>query len=186
MGSALTEAENWDLFADCTSRDGRIILDTGIHLSDKRTMSMGFTNIAKEDAQTVSNTIQHIISESASSLTNGEETTDSTNFKMLSTLSCLLSDCSSVMKKSNTLFNEWRENLLKENIPDMELSSLFLIYCSAHMLLGFHTSVNSTLKQLSPTQNDVSEAVRTIRIVCGLFGPRGDERTVEEKTGYAI
>jgi hypothetical protein len=28
----------------------------------------------------------------------------------------------------------------------------------------------------SPTQNDESEAVRTIRIVCELCGPRGDER----------
>ena len=45
-----------------------------------------------------------------------------------------------------------------------------------HVLLGFHTSVNSTLKQFSPTQNDESEAVRTIHIVCELFGPRGDER----------
>ena len=65
---------------------------------------------------------------------------------------------------------------LKENIPDMEISSLFFIYCSAHVLLGFHTSVNPTLKHFSPTQNDESEAVRTIRIVCELCGPRGDER----------
>ena len=65
---------------------------------------------------------------------------------------------------------------LEENIPDMEISSLFFIYCSAYMLLGFHTSVNSTLKQFSPTQNDESEAVRTIRIVCELCGPWDDER----------
>jgi hypothetical protein len=57
VGSALTEAENWDLFADCTSRDGRKILDAGVHLSDKCTMSLGFTNIAKEDTQMVSNTV---------------------------------------------------------------------------------------------------------------------------------
>jgi hypothetical protein len=37
--------------------------------------------------------------------------------KMLSNLSWLFSDRSSVMKKSNTLFNETRENLFKENIP---------------------------------------------------------------------
>jgi hypothetical protein len=50
---------------------------------------------------------------------------------------------------------------LEENIPDMEISSLFFIYCSAYVLLGFHISINSTLKQFSPTQNDESEAVRT-------------------------
>ena len=37
--------------------------------------------------------------------------------KMLSNLSCLVSDHPSVIKKSNTLFNERRENLFKENIP---------------------------------------------------------------------
>jgi hypothetical protein len=37
--------------------------------------------------------------------------------KMLSNLSCLVSDRPSVIKKSNTLFNERRENLFKENIP---------------------------------------------------------------------
>ena len=76
MGSALTEDENWDLFAYCTSRDGQKFLDARAHLSDKRTMSLVFTNIAKEDAQTVSNTVHNILSESASAVTNGEETTD--------------------------------------------------------------------------------------------------------------
>jgi hypothetical protein len=38
--SALTEAENWDLLVDCTSRDGRQMLDAGVHLSDKRTLLM--------------------------------------------------------------------------------------------------------------------------------------------------
>ena len=38
VGSALTDTENWDLLVDCTSRDGRQILDAGVHLSDKRTL----------------------------------------------------------------------------------------------------------------------------------------------------
>jgi hypothetical protein len=40
VGSALTETENWDLPVDCTSRDGRQMLDAGVHLSDKRTLLM--------------------------------------------------------------------------------------------------------------------------------------------------
>ena len=76
-----------------------------------------YPHIAKEDAQTVSNTVQSSLSESASALTNGEDTTYSIISKMLSNLSCLVSDRSSVMNKSNTLFNERRENLFKENIP---------------------------------------------------------------------
>jgi hypothetical protein len=38
VGSALTETENWDLLVDCTSRDGRKMLDAGVHISDKRTL----------------------------------------------------------------------------------------------------------------------------------------------------
>jgi hypothetical protein len=34
------ETENWDLLVDCTSRDGRKMLDAGVHLSDKRTLLM--------------------------------------------------------------------------------------------------------------------------------------------------
>ena len=40
VGSALTETENWDFLVDCTSQDGRKMLDAGVHLSDKRTLLM--------------------------------------------------------------------------------------------------------------------------------------------------
>ena len=103
MGFALTETENWDLLVDCTSRGGRKLLDAGVHQSHKHTLVMmkhsRFQNSTKYST------------ESASALTNGEETTDSIISKMLSNLSCLVSDRSNVMKKSNTLFNERRENI---------------------------------------------------------------------------
>ena len=40
VGSALTETENWDLLVDRASRDGRQMLDAGVHLSDKHTLLM--------------------------------------------------------------------------------------------------------------------------------------------------
>jgi pyruvate carboxylase len=46
VASALTETENWDLLVDCTSRDGRQMLDA---------------HIANEDAHTVSKTVQNIL-----------------------------------------------------------------------------------------------------------------------------
>jgi hypothetical protein len=45
-----------------------------------------------------------------------KKTTDSIISKILSNLSCLVFDCSSVMKKSNTLFNE-RRDFVFLNIP---------------------------------------------------------------------
>ena len=89
VGSALTETENWDLLVDCTSRDGRQMLDAGVHLSDKRILLMK-THIPFQTCNTT---------ESASAFTNGEETTDSIISKMLSNLSCLVFDRLSVMKK---------------------------------------------------------------------------------------
>jgi hypothetical protein len=40
VGSALTETKHWDLLVDCTSRDGRKMLDAGVDLFDKRTLLM--------------------------------------------------------------------------------------------------------------------------------------------------
>ena len=90
MGSALTETENWDLLVDCTSRDGRQMLDAGVHLSDKRTYR--FKHSTKYSTT------------SASAFTNGEKTTDSIISKILSNLSCLVFDHSSVMKKNQICF----------------------------------------------------------------------------------
>ena len=96
MGSALTETENWDLLVDCTSRDGRQMLDAGGHLSDKRTLLIRRTYRFKHSTK--------YSNKSASAFTNGEETTDSIISKMLSNLSCLVFDRSSVMKKIKYAF----------------------------------------------------------------------------------
>ena len=104
VGSALTEIENWDLLVDCTSGDGRQMLDAGVPLSDKRTLLMK-THIPFQ-------TQYKIFYESASAFTNGEETTDSIISNMLSNLSCLVFDRSSVMTKIKYAFNEKRENLI--------------------------------------------------------------------------
>ena len=65
------------------------MLDAGVHLSD---------------AHTVSNTVQNTLSNPLLPFTNGEETTDSIISKMISNLSCLVSDRSSVMKKIKYAF----------------------------------------------------------------------------------
>ena len=91
VGSALTETKNWDLLVDCSNRDGRQMLDAGVHLSDKRTLLMK-TYMYRFKHSTKYST------ESDSTFTNGEETTDSIISKMFSNLSYLVFDRSSVMK----------------------------------------------------------------------------------------
>ena len=53
VSEAIAESRNWDLFADVTSRDGRKIVDDGVHLADKRSLSLIFQLIAREDGDTV-------------------------------------------------------------------------------------------------------------------------------------
>ena len=109
MGSALTEVENWDLRVDCTSGDGRQMLDAGVPLSDKRTLLMK-THIPFQ-------TQYKIFYESASAFTNGEETTDSIISKMLSNLSCLVFDRSCNEKNQIRFLMKGEKISFKENIP---------------------------------------------------------------------
>ena len=129
--------------------------------------------IEREDSSTVNQTVQNFLSDVAEHSNTGEDTITVVS-KMISTLANLMSDRSSVMKKYNELFNEWRSQLLKEKLPNENISELHFIYCSAHVLLGFHTAVDTALKDGQTM--DESLAVHTIRIVCELFGPRGDEK----------
>jgi hypothetical protein len=96
VGSALTETENWDLLVDCTNQDGRQMLDAGVHLSDKCTLLMK-THIPFQTQYNIFYRIRFCFP-------NGEELTDSIISKMLSNLSCLVFDRSSVMKKIKYAF----------------------------------------------------------------------------------
>ena len=89
MGSALTETENWDLLVDRTSRDGRQMLDA---------------HIANEDAHTVSKTVQNILPNPLLLLQMVKKQQILLFLKMLSNLSCLVFDRSSVMKKIKYAF----------------------------------------------------------------------------------
>jgi hypothetical protein len=51
VGSALTETENWDLLVDCTSRDGRQMLDAGDFLEIIE--SVVFSPFVKAEADVV-------------------------------------------------------------------------------------------------------------------------------------
>jgi hypothetical protein len=89
VASALTETENWDLLVDCTSRDGRQMLDA---------------HIANEDAHTVSKTVQNILPNPLLLLQMVKKQQILLFLKMLSNLSCLVFDRSSVMKKIKYAF----------------------------------------------------------------------------------
>ena len=154
-------------------------------------MSFGFQSVAREDGETVANLLKGLIDEASemSSSTQNDSKSETLS-KMLNSLASLMSDRSSIMKKSNVILSEWREKLLKEHFPDVEVPLLHFLYCSAHVLLGFHSEVDSNLQQLDKAEgilNNIKEsrAVKTIRRVCELFGPRGDERNGRREDWFA-
>jgi len=65
VGETLATAENFDFFSDGTPRDGKKILDLGVH-TKTATLSLGYKVIAKEDPETVSGVIKDTLIESAS------------------------------------------------------------------------------------------------------------------------
>ena len=71
-GICSDETENWDLLVDCICRDGRKMLDAGVHLSHKHTL------LVKKHSRFKNST--NYSTESASALTNGEETTNAFKF----------------------------------------------------------------------------------------------------------
>lgn len=91
VSEILTNSTNFDIFSDGTCRDGKKVMDIGVHTTNS-TLVLGFKPVAKEDSNTVAKVIQDSLNESAS-LEN-----ISVN-KLLLQLTSMMSDRSSVMKK---------------------------------------------------------------------------------------
>jgi hypothetical protein len=133
VSEILTNSTNFYIFSDGTCRDGKQVMDIGVHTPNP-TLVLGFKPVAKEDSNTVAKVIQDSLNESAS-LEN-----ISVN-KLVLQITSMMSDRSSVMKKTNEIFDEWRQDL-----DESDISALNCFYCSGHVLLGFHNEITKTLK----------------------------------------
>ncbi|KAL5007846.1 hypothetical protein ScPMuIL_016652 [Solemya velum] len=182
VSEVLVNTGNFDLFSDGTSRDGKKVMNAGVHTTHN-TLVLGFKPVAREDSETVANILQNFITETA-------DINESPVTILLSSLSGMMSDRSSVMKKTNVILDEWRTNQLKKDHTQSGIEKLNFFYCTAHVLLGFH---NQILKDLKTVHKDLigrdlmprfarfknsSEppAVRLIRTASEVLGPRGDEK----------
>ena len=68
--------------------------------------------------------------------------------KLLKSFTTVMSDRSSVMKKTNILLDEWRkQNLEQSGLQEHEICNLELLYCSAHVLLDFHSEIEKEIKK---------------------------------------
>ena len=79
--------------------DGKKIVDAGVHLANKRSLSFGFQSVAREDDETVANLLKGLIDEASEiSSSTQNDSKSGTLLKMLNLLASLMSDRSSVMK----------------------------------------------------------------------------------------
>ncbi|VDH93708.1 Hypothetical predicted protein [Mytilus galloprovincialis] len=97
----LAQSKHWGAFSDGTSRDGKKIVDIGVH-TEKQTYCLGYIPVAVENAETLSNVVQNTITETAklvnSDPTNENQCTENKN-RLLKSFTTVMSDRSSVMKK---------------------------------------------------------------------------------------
>ncbi|VDI02779.1 Hypothetical predicted protein [Mytilus galloprovincialis] len=145
----LAQSKHWGAFSDGTSRDGKKIVDIGVH-TEKQTYCLGYIPVAVENAETLSNVVQNTITETAklvnSDPTNENQCTENKN-RLLKSFTTVMSDRSSVMKKTNILLDEWRKQVLEQSgLQRDEIKKLDFLYCSAHVLLGFHSEMEKQVK----------------------------------------
>jgi hypothetical protein len=141
--------------------------------------------VAKEHSETVAETIKETLKEFA-------ELEHIPINKLLVQLTSMMSDRSSVMKKTNAITDDWRTLKLSEDLNETEIKKLNFFYCAVHALSGFHSEITKSLKELAKhghyigrdalpkfsrfKHNSEPSAIRLIRTSSGVFGPRGDEK----------
>lgn len=185
----------WDLHSDATTREGRHILNVVATTSIGEQLSMGFTEVAREDSDTLLDVNITLLKEIANFHSDGD---DEYLSKIVNNLCSLMSDRAAVNKCFNNKLSIWRQDMLTTTGNDRnKIEKLNFFYCLAHVLLGFSSETEKVLKEL---ESDIIETtnrqlgrnvlpefknwkssepstLRTIRTISEALGPRGDEKS---------
>ena len=189
----ILECPHFTLGTDATSRDKRHYLEQHIVLSGGSIMSLGFSEIATDDAETLLEKTMDLFQELWKIYSDDEDVEMDDVFKeVILKMKCLMSDRASVMK----LFDK-KLAALRNNIVGGDVQTHFL-FCNAHFLLGISGSVEAAMKDLEKDILDdgqklgrdadwgtfsnfanapESSVMRLIRTAAEVFGPRGDEKS---------
>ncbi|GFR82131.1 LOW QUALITY PROTEIN: hypothetical protein ElyMa_002357600 [Elysia marginata] len=177
--------QNVTLHSDATSRQKKKYVGQQITLDSGRNLSLGFVEVATEDAQTLLEVTTNILQELSQLM--GEEDQQEVLKTMLKKVCTTMSDRASVMKSFNKKFEDFRKDRLGE-----EVQTNFL-YCNAHYLLGLSGACEDAVKEVEGEMEeplgrdksamfknwkaDESAAIRFIRTASSCLGPRGDEKS---------
>ena len=138
LSEARLEGDAWDLHLDGTSRSGKKYVGHQANI-DGHVFSAGFTPASVENTTTfvdLSFTILQELSEVV-----GQDDAQQNFVAMLSTLCGTMTDQASVMKSFSWQFDIESKEMLQTE------SSVQLLHCNAHVLLGISTACEKVLKQ---------------------------------------
>ncbi len=192
VAEALIEGGNFGIFGDGTTKDGQKVVDHGVMVGGqkKEVLSMGFTEIAREDSETTSN----IVKEKLKFLCELHSDDQQGKYfeQMLKNWSFVMSDRASVMKRDQQLLGEWRKTCLDE-MDSGGTDVLHQFFCSAHTLLGFSDQSEKTLldaekqfggklgrtnlEEFEKWHETESCAKRLMRTSSMVMGPRPDQKS---------
>ncbi|XP_045190091.2 uncharacterized protein LOC123547228 [Mercenaria mercenaria] len=199
ISQKLSETENWGLNRDGTTRRKQKILDTSVTLASGDILSLGFTRVAHETAETINNMTKDHVTELATlnQCLSTDESVEHFVKESLGKLAFTMSDRASNEKKADRLLDEWRDEVLS-NCGETQQDKVLHFHCMAHVLLGFHRYICKDLKDHESklteqealgrdglsvfscwrTKGTVVE--RVLLTTSDVFGPSGDHHGVRD------
>ena len=172
----LKRCSSFGVHKDGTTRRKVKILDTSVQTEEGETFCLGWSSVASETGRAIADDTIEKLGEVL------DDSVDSVDMrKLLQKLEYYMNDRAANEKKSCDLLDEWREEMLAgENIPQKAVKHL---HCAAHVLLGFHTYVLSSLSKLEIIpRNELKHPIATLlRDASDVFAPVGDYRGLRQQ-----
>ncbi|XP_045170683.2 uncharacterized protein LOC123533110 [Mercenaria mercenaria] len=194
IAEKILNSENWGLGRDGTTRKKQKIVDTSVTLDSGDVMSLGFTRVASETAETIQSVTKNQIKELGNL---SKKPTEEFIAESLIKLSFTMSDRASNEKLADKLLDDWKEEML-ENVE--EPSPIHHLHCMAHVLLGFHNYLSPELKQMEAKLTESNGPIgrdalpvfrswskketfvgRTVRTTSDVFGPAADHHGIRDR-----
>ena len=150
---AILESRRYTLHTDGTSRDHNTIVGQQITHDNGVSMSLGFRQVASENASTLLDITMELLKELGDvyCTLNEEQEKEDIFKKLLKKMNSLMSDRAAVMKNFNEKLKAFIQSELGEEI------TMHFLYCNAHYLLGLSRACELCLKGLEKVTTEESE-----------------------------
>ncbi|GFR60822.1 hypothetical protein ElyMa_003541400 [Elysia marginata] len=171
----MKRCQSFGLHKDGTQRKKVKILDTSIRTESGESFCLGWSSVASETGEAIAEGAKDKLGELAGTAVDEEEWMK----EMLDKLAYFMNDRAANEKKSNRLLEEWRAECL-ESCSEEEIKKVHHLYCSAHVLLAFHSYSLKELSKLKEYESGMYKHPVTTMLCDAsyIFGPVGDHRGV--------